>query len=304
VITTAEEDRRDRRFIVIALISSIVVHLLGALLYVGSSGFLAKVHLPFMKPPEKEVVTLSSAIRIDKRPKPVPVQRPKSQPPQPRSPQSPPNPQTLPELPAPARVIHELAKTVPTAQPNPSPPPSMEPSALPERQVAALQKPTQHVGRPRKASAPSLSQEELSRIENDLSRTIAQARSDTNPLAVSRQQPAASSRRYRMQMLGSNSDLKGYQGICDPTRPMWQQNGLDYYYVSCNVQKFDGNMERQAMPWPIHFPPNRDPFNGSMTAAEVQRSPVPGPDPDFKLPPGAYASPEMRDYAHRHGVDL
>jgi len=302
VITTVEETRRERRFLLIALVSSIVVHLLGALIYVQGSGLLAKV--PFLRPPEKEVVTLSSAIRIDKRPKPVPVQKPKAQPPRPRTPLSPPNPQTLPELPAPAKVVHELAKTVPTAQPNPSAPPTAEPSALPERQVASLQQPLHRPGRPRQATVPSLSQEELARIENDLSRTIAQARSDANPLAVPRQGPAAATRRYRMQMLGSSSDLKGYQGICEPTRPMWQQNGYDYYYVSCNVQKADGNLERQAMPWPIHFSPNRDPFNGSMSPNEVQRVPVPGPDPDFKLPPGAYASPEMRDYAHRHGVEI
>jgi hypothetical protein len=301
VITTAEEERRDRRFLLIALIGSIVVHLLGALFYVQTTGLLTKI--PFLKHPEKEVVTLSSAIRLDKRPKPVPVQKPKSQPPRPRTPLSPPNPQTLPELPAPAKVVHELAKSIPTAQPNPSALPTVEPSALPERRVASLQKPTTHAGKPRQATLPSLSQEELSRIENDLSRTIAQARSDTNPLNVSRQAPAASTRRYRMQMLGAPSEMNGYQGLCDPLKS-WQQNGLDYYYVSCNVQKFDGNLERQAMPWPVHFPPNRDPFNGSMMANEVQRVPVPGPDPDFKLPPGAYASPEMRDYARRHGVNI
>ncbi len=302
MITSAEDERRDRRFLIIALLGSIVVHLLGALFYVQSTGLLAKVHLPFLRPPEQEVVMLSSAIRLDKRPKPVPALKPKAQPPRPRAPQSPANPQTLPELPAPSRIVHELAKRAQPAPPNPSAPPTQEPTALPERRVAALQKPTERTGRPHQASVPSLSQEELSRIESDLSRTIAQARNDTNSLAVPRQAPAAN-RRYRMQMLGSSSDMRGYQGLCDPLKS-WQHGGFNYYYVSCNVQKFDGNLERQAMPWPIHFPPNRDPFNGSMSASEGQHIPVPGPDPDFKLAPGTYASPEMRDYARRHGVDI
>jgi hypothetical protein len=269
---------------------------------------LAKAALPFLKKPDKEVVTLSSAIRLDKRAKPVPVAKPKSQPPRPRSPESPPNPQTLPELPAPAKVVHELAKSAPNAPPNPTPLPSQASTALPEKRVADLQKPAERAERPRQATLPShLSQEEISRIENDLSRTIAQARSDTNPLAVPRQAPAAP-RRYTMQMNGVAGDPRNYQGTCEPTGTSWQDKGFDFYYVACNVLTFKGTVERQPMPWPVHYPPNRDPFNGSMTAAQVERMNrevgVPGPAPDFKLPSGAYASPEMRDYARRHGVEI
>jgi len=306
MITTAEDSRRERRFLAIALVASIAVHLIGALFYYRVDDLLNRFEKKlavFRKQPEKEVVTMSSAIRLDKRPKPVPDAKARSRPPQPRSPQSPPNPQTLPVLPAPANVVHELAKSVPTAAPNPTPLPTRAPTALPEKRVAALQRPAEHAARPRQATLPSrLSEEQLARIENDLSRTIAQARSDTNPLAIPRQTPG-STRRYRMQMLGTNSDLRGYQGVCDPIK-FWVQNGLDYYYVSCNVQISDGDLQRQAMPWPIHFPPNRDPFNGTMSAEETQRTPVPGPEPGWKLPPGAFASPEMRDYARRHGFDI
>jgi len=303
MITTSEDSRRERRWLQIALVASIAVHLIGALFYFRATDLLAKVHIPLFKPPDKEVVTLSSAIRLDKRPKPAPAAKPKSQPPRPRSPQSAPNPETLPQLPAPSYVVHELTKNAPKAPPNPTPLPTRVPTSPPEKHVALSQKPAERAERPTQATLPSrLSQEEITRIENDLSQTIAHVRSDTNPLVVPRQTPGAP-RRFRMQMLGSLNDMHGYQGLCDPIKS-WQQNGYNYYYVTCNVQLSEGELQRQAMPWPIHFPPNRDPFNGSMGYQEIQRVPVPGPDPGWKLPPGVSATPEMRDYAHRHGVDI
>src|ERR1700680_4297437 len=104
MITTSEDSRRERRWLQIALVASIAVHLIGALFYYRATDLLAKAHIPLFKPPEKEVVTLSSAIRIDKRAKPVPVAKPKSQPPQPRSPPSLPNPETLPQPPPPSHA--------------------------------------------------------------------------------------------------------------------------------------------------------------------------------------------------------
>jgi hypothetical protein len=304
VITVAEDPRRERRFLTIALIASIAVHLIGALFYFRATDLLAKVHVPFAKPPEKEVVTLSSAIRLDKRPKPVPVARPKSQPPRPRSPQSPPNSETLPQLPAPSNVVHELAKSAPSAPPNPTPLPTREPTSSPEKRVAALPRPRERAEQPRRATLRShLSTEEIARIENDLSRTIAQARSDANPLAVPRATPG-SSRRYKVQMLGALGDMRSYQGICDPIREPWRQNGNNYYYVACNVQFSDGTFERQAVPWPIHFAPNRDPFQGTMSMQEALHSPLPGPEPGWKLPPGETVSKELRQYAHERGVDI
>jgi hypothetical protein len=304
MITTSEDTRRERRWLQIALVASIAVHLIGALFYYRATDLLAKTHIPLFKPPEKEVVTLSSAIRLDKRPKPVRVARPKSQPPQPRSPQSAPNPETLPQLPAPSNVVHELAKSAPTAPPNPTPLPTRVPTSSPEKRVALSQKPAERAERPRQATLPShLSQSEITRIENDLSRTIAQVRSDTNPLAVPRQTPG-SSHQYRVQMLGALGDMRNYQGICDPIRELWRQNGYNYYYVACNVQFSDGTFERQPVPWPVHFAPNRDPFQGTMSMQEAMRTPLPGPEPGWKLPPGETVSKELRKYAHERGVDI
>src|SRR6202162_6718261 len=104
MITTAEDSRRERRFLAMALVASIAVYLIGALFYYRVDDLLNRFEKKlavFRKQPEKEGVRMSSAIRLDKRPKPVPDAKARSRPPQPRRPPSPPNPQTLPALPAP-----------------------------------------------------------------------------------------------------------------------------------------------------------------------------------------------------------
>ncbi len=309
---TAEEapDRANRRLLALAIILSVAVHLLGALFYFRAGDWLAKVHLPVTLPkpqPTEEVVTLSSALRLERKPKPVPAEKP-----QPQRPTRP-NPESLaqtlqpPAIPLPERILHEMAKNAPSAPPNPTPPPSAAPSRAPQTaapQKIAYRKATQTVRQPTLSSR--LSQQQLAQLESEFSRAIARARSEENPLVVPRATPAAP-KHYTIQMNGVAGDLRGYQGICDPEKS-WSQNGLDYYYVSCNVATMNGSVERQAMPWPVHFPPNRDPFNGSMTAAQVERLNreygVPGPDPDWRPASNQYISPEMRDYAHRHGVNI
>jgi hypothetical protein len=336
MITVSDDEApRRTRTLEIGLIASMLVHILIALFYFQGEALLTKLHVPIPHPrPTEEVVTISSAITLDKRarPKPVPAPaRPRPQQAQPRSPQSPPNPATVARVPQPqpqsfpepSKQRHELSKISPNAPPippktqrerllteTPTAPPTHAPrTPAPDARVALHQQKNLRERittpqLPRNPSRPSqLSEQQIARIESDLSRTIAQARSDTNPLRVAAQPPTAP-KHYSLQMQGVAGDLRGYQGVCDPIRESWQQNGFNYYYVACNVQLANGNLERQPMPWPIHFRPNQDPFNGSMAQSQVQRMPVPGPDPGWKLPPGAQASNEMRDYAHKHGVDI
>jgi hypothetical protein len=334
ITVSDEETPRRGRGLEFALVASMLVHLLLALFYFKGEEILTKLHVPIAIPhphPTEEVVTTSSAITLDRRARPKPASapaHPQAQRPQPRSPQSPANPATAarvpqleaPSIPLPSQARHEVAKNVPTAPPippktrkerqvtdTPSAPPRSQRTPGPESRVA-LDQPTKIRKRepaqlPRNPSNPSqLSQERIQQIESDLSRTIAQARSDTNPLRVP-PQPATAPKHYTIQMQNVAGDLRGYQGVCDPIRD-WQSDGYDYYYVSCNVLLANGNLERQPMPWPIHFRPNQDPFNGSMSQSQIQRVPVPGPDPGWKLPPGGQASSEMRDYARRHGIDI
>jgi hypothetical protein len=323
MITTADDPRRERRVLWTAILLSAMFHLFFFLIYFRGAELLAKAHfrIPIpMATPKEEVVMLSSALTLSKKPKPVPASKPQPQKPRPQSPESQPNPETQPQtllppsLPEPSRMLHELAKNAPTAPPNkpktqkekrvtetPTAPPTTAPHT--EKRVAYLRPPQL----PRHASEPShLSQQQLEQIESDMSRTIAAARSNSNPLVVPRQTPGAP-KHYQIQMSGVAGDLRGYEGVCDPIKT-WYQGSFDYYYVTCNVQAMDGSLQRQAMPWPIHYPASRDPFNGSMTPEQVERLNhevgVPGPDPGWRLPPGQTTTREMRDYAHRHGVEI
>ena len=320
MITTTEDPRRERRFLWAAVLVSALVHLAVFLIYFRGADLFAKTHLKVPNPfatPKEEVVMLSSALTLSKKPHIAPVAKPRPQRPQPQSPESPPNPQTLPrpltepDVPEPSKMLHELSKNAPTAPPTkpktqrekrvtqtPTAPPTTSPREA--KQLAYVHAPQL----PRRASQPShLSQQQLEQITSDMSREIALARNNANPLNVPKQTPSAP-KHYGIQMNGVAGDLRGYQGVCEPNSTMYFHNGFDYYYVICNVQTMAGGLERQQMPWPVHYPPNRDPFNGSMGWQQVQGMEVPGPDPDWKLPVGKKTTPEMIDYARRHGVNI
>ena len=95
MITTGEDPRRERRFLWAALIISALVHLLIFLVYFRGAELLAKAHVKNPVPlatPKEEVVMLSSALTLSKKPHTVPVSKPQPRKPQPQSPESPPNP--------------------------------------------------------------------------------------------------------------------------------------------------------------------------------------------------------------------
>jgi hypothetical protein len=334
MITEPDEDvPRRKRSLEYGIVGSMLVHLLIALFYFQGQALLTRMHVRFPHPqPTEEAVTISSSITLDKRARPKIVPQPaqpKPQQPQPRRPQSQPNPATVaqmpkfeqPSIPVPSKLRHELSKNVPAAAPippktqhekqvtdTPTAPPIHTPQTPgPESRVALQQrtKAQQQAAQIRRnPSQPSqFSEQQIEKIQSELSQTIAQARSETNPLRVP-PQPATAPKHYGLQMQAAVGNLRGYQGLCDPLRDPWQSNGYNYYYVACNVQFSDGLFERQAVPWPVRFRPNQDPFNGSMSPAQVQRMPLPGPEPDYKLPAGTPVSKELRKYAHDRGVDI
>jgi hypothetical protein len=332
VITESDYEKPEERGKVlrIAVIGSVLVHLLIALFYVGTSGLLSKLHLvPQVKPPEEQVVSLSSSLKIQKRPRPKPVPPVEMHQPQPRpqqpaaaAVQSQPVPQRVAQAPAapppvPVKQHHELSKEAPSAPPEPprtiratpeaqytnppSPPPSAPPSATPnnEKRVALAQHPTPTEQNQHPSHSSRMSQQQIAAVERDLSRTIAQARADTNPLIVPHQEDEGSPKHYAIQMRGAMSRMRSAQGMCDPIKD-WYSDGFDYYYVACNVQFSDGGYERQPVPWPVRFKPRSDPFNGTLT----QSVPLAGPLPGWQLPPGTPISKELLQYARQTGYNL
>jgi hypothetical protein len=145
---TTGETWRGERVLRVAFVVSILVHLLLGLFAFHAFDGLAKLTRVVEKPKEQEVVTISSAIKLDRRSKPVPVVRPRPQ----TVPRSRPNPQApppaylaqlpLPKAPKPLQQEpqpkHELTKNEPTPLPRP---PTSAPTTSPEKRLALVQRP-------------------------------------------------------------------------------------------------------------------------------------------------------------------
>ena len=242
MITTAEDPRNTNRVIRIAIAGSVLVHalvLVAALLANAEfSRLVAHIapHPAATPPPQDEIVTISSAVRIEPRPKPVapaPVHRPKQT--TPRQVAVVPHPVTVtrPEYQTPPLLKHELAKQSPHAPLQPQKTTTAPPRP---QQLASLRQPV-HYSMPHRAQ-PELSQEQLTKFERDFAKTIAQSRSAVNPLKVD-PNPAAAPKRYRIQLAGLFGRLRHGEGIYYPIKG-WRTSGLDYYYVDYEFVWADG----------------------------------------------------------------
>jgi hypothetical protein len=288
-MSAASEAGRSNRILRVAIAASLLVHLVLGLLFVLTEHELDRllhVDRPHVRPtpPSDEIVTISSALHIEKRAKPVPVQasarsaarRPQTA----RHARTAPAPQQVAAVPraavaapsgrAASRLRHELASETNAA--------TAPPQTSPEKTVARVERPAA-AARPAPASRSNkLSDAQLAKIEHDLAKTIAQSRAQADPLRVKPEAPAAP-KSYRLQMHGVFGNLHRGQGQYYPVRG-WHADGVDWYYVSYEFTYADGTYETGNVPWPIHFTPGSDPFVNGLTNVQL-----PGPPPGF-VPPG------------------
>jgi hypothetical protein len=297
-MTDRGETRQSARVFRIALIASLLFHVMMGLVAFRAFDELAKLTRLAEKPKEQDIVTVSSAITLERRPKPVPPSRPVQHRAAPRPAPPPPAPapvvRQVPVAPPVTAVVPkprvvpqerkpELAQLAPTAPPAPpKKPPHEAPRRAPrERHLALLEHPpavsrapqtTEHSGQ--------YSDEQIAQIQSDLAKTIAAARTANDPLrAVPKETPAAP-KHFRISMQGRFGDLRYGEGFYFPIRG-WTSGGLDYYYVSYEFTWADGTYETGAVPWPIHFDPAHDPFTNPGMGAHT---PLPPPPPGFAPP--------------------
>src|SRR5271165_1591505 len=293
---------RGQRILRVTVLASLVLHVILFLFAFWAIGVAAKIFpAPHIKPINKEkdeIITISSAPNLAKKAVPLPAARPKAvaRPPEPHSvPRQELIPRPLQQPVAvvpPSRALHELAKTVPSAPPNP--PKTVhertvteEPSApprtpSPEKVVARAEQAPRSVPQ-RSSHSAQFSAEQLEQINRDLSRTIAQARSANDPLHVPNQPPAASFKRYRIQMSGALGMMRNGEGYYSPVSA-FRNGGYNCYYASYEFTWFDGTYESGGIPWPICFAPSQDPFANPEVGAR-QRTPLPPPPAGFVPPP-------------------
>jgi hypothetical protein len=280
-MTGASETRQSARVFRIALIGSLVLHLLLGLVAFHAFDALSKFARLAEKPKEQDIVTVSSAITLERRAKPVPVSRPARvrvvRRPAPAALPKPvaalePKPVVVPQERKP-----ELAQRAPTAPPAP---PTQSPRQAP-RHVALVQHPPAVLRAPQQPDRSGrYSDEQIAQIQRDLEKTIAEARTANDPLrAVPKETPAAP-KHFHIQMEGRFGDLSSGEGFYFPIRG-WRSGGLDYYYVSYEFTWADGTYETGSVPWPIHFDPGRDPFTNPGMGGHT---PLPPPPPGFEPP--------------------
>jgi hypothetical protein len=302
-MSAASEAGRSNQILRVAIAASLLVHVVLGLIFVLTEHELARllhVDRPHVRatPPSDEIVTISSALHIEKRARPIPVQasaRSAARRPHtaqhrraaPVSQQVAVAPQAAAEpyaQRAPSQLRHELASetNATTSQPaitrkarTRTPTPTAPPQApSPEKAVARVER-AAAAARPARAShSNKLSDAQLAQIEHDLAKTIAQSRAQTDPLRVKPEPPAAP-KSYRLQMHGVFGNLHRGQGQYYPIRG-WHAGGLDWYYVSYEFTYADGTYETGNVPWPIHFSPGGDPFVNGYTNIQL-----PPPPPGF-----------------------
>jgi hypothetical protein len=297
-----------------ALIASLLVHVLGFFLYAVASHRLSALRTAYAipTPPPDAIVTISNAIRIERRARPRPVERPRPQE-RPAQRQPPPQPQqrvavAQPPAPEPQRIVlpsaqpktralHELAKTVPGSVPNPPRTIHATPPPQPNSKEAPRERKPQRVAyerpQPRSARSAQLTEERIARMNEEFGRALSQLRQQNDPLAV-RPEPPAAPKQYKMQMLGVGGDLHHGEGYYYPIKE-WRADGYDYYYVSYEFTWADGTYETGGVPWPIRFRPHEDPFRYP-DRLPLRHVPLPAPLPGWTLPPGEHVGKALLRY--------
>jgi hypothetical protein len=200
-----------------------------------------------------------------------------------------------PPKPKPLTAPHPKVQTAPQVLPRPVIIPPHE-IAAPHRAPRSVPKPVEAA--PKYNDHRRLGVQQITEIQNRMAAAIAQDRAGINPVAVA-PEPIATAKHYGGSFNGIAETFGSHHGLCDPVTD-WKADGYDYYYVACNVKFSDGTMERQSVPWPVRFPPNDDPFNGTAH----QEKPLAMPLPGWTLPAGVYVSKELREYAQDHGVTI
>lgn len=277
MITTSAPQPRSRVF-EIALVLSILVHLLGLLVYWGAFARLA----PLLRPiPKDEEVATSDVIRIERRTVPRPeVKSPPValRPAEPVKPEPPPIPEPVKrpvEAPQP-RVRHEIARTVPHADAEPKPL-ATTPSVQPPKQLALAPAAPQTNNTDTYAQVQRAAQQ--LQQEQRYMAAIKQGISDAN--APQHTSPSSIDRPHQLQ-LGrlSFKDLERSYGLVDFIYDKGRDGNFNWYLIRARVTYPDGNTELVDIPWRLYFPVGNDPI----ARHDTRYFEVPPPQPGFVLP--------------------
>lgn len=293
VLSSPERPRDDRRLLVVALVLSILIHLITGGVFTFWGHRIAEVAarmLPHPKPTPEQLAATSDVITIEKRPVPREVHRQPATRPAHRSPQS--VAQRPVERAIPVPTLAPIPTIAPTSAPTSAPTTvaTAAPSAPPRRAKihrgnpvhiamsgAAAQHSNTH-SQPqteRKAATGAFSPEQVAALNAQFSQTIQQAQQSLTD-TPRQTKPPSTTKRYSLIMNGKPEDVLDAQGYC---RPLQTQDlgPTTYVYYQCSIVYSDRYTENVSFPWPFRFPRGREPRPGDTFAKQ-------GPPDGFSLP--------------------
>ncbi len=315
MITSSREPRKRTRVLRLAIAGSVIVHLLLVLLMLAAYDVVNRIspRLAVPRQPQSdEIVTLSSAIRIERRSRPVP-----SHPAPPARTRVTPRREkrTIAQAyvpPAPA-VHHELSKRSAHATPVPritAPPATAPPTSAPqqrrsppERRVALVPRVSQQAAAPAQRAA-QFSPAQIAAIQSDLAHSIAADRGAHDPLSdVARPvHVATTTRRSAVDFSGVDASMNGFEGLCEPLKS-WPSGSYVYFYLTCRVVHDDGLVREEALPWPVRYPARRLSY-GENGPVPPGGAPVPPPLPGWRPNPAQRLDPDVIEYLRKNGYSM
>jgi hypothetical protein len=260
---------RTRRFLLIGLMLSLMVHLAGGSLYGLFSRAVVKV-LPQWASLQTPPLPKSDVIRLEKpQPKqaPIALAKPLPKPPPP----APPVPRVEPvPIVAPAEVHHELAHIKKFA------PSQTETSHGPS--VAVMPHVTRPAAAPPTQKQPYYSESQIAEMNGAFEQSIASThQSLAQANAAMDTAPVMTTTHFHMNFNGIHEGMNPGDGIISVVGVPNRQGNTIYYWTHYEYMYGDGHVEEDDIPWQFHYPIHDDPF-----ARHDRRIPLQPPPADYK----------------------
>ena len=259
---------RTRRYLLIGLMLSLMVHLAGGSLY----GLLTRVInrvMPQLASKQSQPVPKSDIIRLEKaQPTAAPVAAAKPQPKPPPPP--PPAPHVEPHpIVAPVEEHHELAHITVHA------PRQTAPSR--GEGVAEIPHVVRPAAAPKTPKQPYYSEDQIAQMNGAFAQSISSSHQTlAQANAAMDTAPTMTTKHFEMHFNGIHEGMNPGDGII--TYIKYERRGdTMWYWTHYEYMYGDGHVEEDDIPWPFHYPIRDDPF-----ARHDRRIPLQPPPADYK----------------------
>jgi hypothetical protein len=252
-MTLFRRQRQKRRLLILALILSVIIHIVGGGLWGFFVRALARIvpHPVFMASLQETPAPRADIIRLERRPKAARARQQHEN----RVAKIAPRPHpVVTTAPSPPRPRHEIAHI--RAQAPAQPPPAREVSSAAEPQRHA--KPVALAPVP--DDKPALSDRQIAQLGEQFSKTIADSRETLAGVqAQSEKAQIITIKHYAVAFSGIHEGMNPGDGEIFAISKQRIGDTM-WYYTRYTYMHSDGTYEADSIPWPFHYPINDDPF--------------------------------------------